>query len=102
MVTQRGPDGKFKKGESGNPGGRPKSELPTITALIDAVVTAEDWMFIFDVLLKRARRGDNKAIEMLMDRRFGKAIQTNEISGKGGTAINLKIDWDNDGSNGQG
>ena len=80
-MTDRDPDsGKFIKGTSGNPGGRPKSEF-TITGLIDAAVNANDWKFIIGQLLKQARRGNLKAIEMLMDRRFGKALQQTEING---------------------
>ena len=100
-MTDRDASGKFTKGNKANPGGRPRTDL-SISALIDKVVSEDDWVFIIDVLLKRARRGDNKAIEMLMDRRFGRAIQPSEISGKGGSAINLKIEWDSDGSNSQG
>ena len=77
--------GQFVKGISGNPGGRPNGL--SITALIDKAVTRDDWDFIFATLLKMARRGNLKAIEMLMDRRFGKALQTNEITGKDGGPI---------------
>lgn len=73
-MTDRDASGKFVKGKSGNPGGRPKSDL-SITALIDAAVTVEDWQAIVAVQLKRAKKGDYKAIEWLTDRRFGKAIQ---------------------------
>jgi hypothetical protein len=87
-MTERGPDGKFIKGNSGNPGGRPKSDY-SITALIDAAVGESDWIFIIGVLLKRARRGDVKAIEMLMDRRFGKAIM--QIGGANGAPIPVQL-----------
>jgi hypothetical protein len=89
MVLKDPETGRFVKGASGNPGGRPKSEL-SITALIDSVVSENDWLFIIGVLKKRARRGDVKAIEMLMDRRFGKAIQVNEHTGKDGSAIRIE------------
>jgi hypothetical protein len=80
-MAARDASGKFIKGESGNPGGRPASEL-SITALIDSAVTREDWDFIIKQLLKQARRGNLKAIEMLMDRRFGKPAQQLQHSGE--------------------
>lgn len=75
--------GKFIKGESGNPGGRTKGL--SITALIDKAVSERDWYDIINVLLTRAKRGDLKAIEMITDRRFGKASQP--ITGEGGGPI---------------
>lgn len=80
--------GRFCKGSSGNPGGRPTSDI-SLTALIDTAVTADDWDFIFKTLLRMARRGNLKAIEMLLDRRFGKAVQPNEHTGKNGEPITL-------------
>ena len=87
-MTDRDASGKFVKGNTGNPGGRPKSDL-SIIALIDAVVTAEDWKFIIEAQVKRARRGDNKAIEWLTDRRFGKAIQATQITGADGGPVQI-------------
>ena len=86
--------GKFVKGTSGNPGGRPKGL--SITALIDNAICESDWLFILDVLLRKARRGDVKAIDMLLDRRFGKAMQP--ITGKDGSPLGVVINWsDEDG-----
>jgi hypothetical protein len=87
-MVARDANGRFVAGESANPGGRPKSEL-SITALIDKAMTEADWLFIIEAQIKRARRGDQKSIEWLTDRRFGKALQATEISGKGGGAIEV-------------
>ena len=88
-MTNRDPtSGKFLPGNKANPGGRPKSEL-SITALIDQAVTADDWKFIFSTLLRNARRGNLKAIDMLLDRRFGKATQP--LAGENGGAIPISI-----------
>jgi hypothetical protein len=91
-MTERGPDGKFLKGNSANPGGRPKSDL-SITALIDAVVKPSDWEFIITCLKTKARRGDVKAIEMLMDRRFGKAIQQTQLTGEEGGPLKVIVEY---------
>jgi hypothetical protein len=90
-MTDRDASGKFVAGNKANPGGKIKRTDLTITALIDSVVTDDDWKFIIETLLKRARRGDNKAIEMLLDRRFGKAMQPTDNKHTG--ELNLVIDW---------
>lgn len=79
--------GKFVKGNSGNPGGRPKGL--SITALIDDAVSNADWQAIINILKTKAMRGDLKALEMLLDRRFGKAIQM--IAGDGGGPVVLHV-----------
>lgn len=88
-MTDRDGNGRFVAGNRANPGGRPKSEL-NITTLIDDAVTVDDWKFIFETLKKKARRGDMKAIEMLMDRRFGKPKQSTEITGADGAPIQVQ------------
>ena len=89
-MTDRDASGKFVKGNNANPGGRPKSDL-SITALIDAAVNEDDWKFIIAALLKKARRGDHKAIEMLLDRRFGRPVQQNQLTGADGGAVAIRI-----------
>lgn len=59
----------------------------SVSALIDAAVTVEDWQAIIATLANRARRGDLKAIEMLLDRRFGKPVQQNLIGNLDGTPL---------------
>ena len=84
----------FKKGQSGNPLGRPvgafsrssiakrwletleKSKNP-ITGLYEDL-TQEDIMTL--AVLKKARQGDVRAYESLMDSGYGKAVQTNDVN----------------------
>jgi hypothetical protein len=66
--------GRFKKGVSGNPDGRPKSEV-NITALIDQCVTESDWIEMLNAGKAKAKRGDIKWVEWFTDRRFGKPVQ---------------------------
>ncbi|MHB8962006.1 MAG: DUF5681 domain-containing protein [Saccharofermentanales bacterium] len=90
-MAERDPkSGKFVKGKSGNPGGRPKGL--SIIALIDAAVSEADWRNIISILKTKASRGDLKALEMLMDRRFGKATQM--IAGDGGGPVVLHVIYD--------
>ena len=75
---------RWKKGESGNPGGRPK-KLPELSKLMadilgdekNGLTTAER---ILKAIEAKALRGDIKAAEMLLDRGYGKPKQTQETN----------------------
>jgi hypothetical protein len=75
---------KFKKGQTGNPNGRPK-KLPELSKLMadilgdekNGLTTAER---ILKAIEAKALRGDIKAAEMLLDRGYGKPKQTQETS----------------------
>jgi hypothetical protein len=76
---------KFKKGESGNPNGRPK-KLPEIAVLLanvlgkegkDGMTAAEE---ILMALHARAKKGDTRAAEVLLDRAYGKPKQTTDTN----------------------
>jgi hypothetical protein len=90
QVTDRAPNGRFIKGQSGNPGGRKRSEF-SIDALIDEIVTPDDWRAILRAAREKAKEGDLKAIELLLDRRFGKALQKNEHTGENGAPITIRF-----------
>jgi hypothetical protein len=63
----------FKKGQSGNPKGRPK--LPDIKHLMVKYVgdekQDEEWGAVIYKLLERAKVGDTRAIELLFKYGFG-------------------------------
>ena len=71
---------KFKKGQSGNPKGRPKV-IPELKDILTDVLGKTDTKGISEIqkvfarLLERAKRGDVKAAEVLFDRTWGKAKQ---------------------------
>ena len=70
---------KWKQGESGNPKGRPK--LPDIKAILEEVLGEQkDGITAAEALMKKLRQmgaaGNIKAIEMLLDRAYGKPKQT--------------------------
>jgi hypothetical protein len=76
---------KFKKGESGNPNGRPK-KLPEIAVLLanvlgkegkDGITAAEE---ILLALYAKAKKGDTRAAEVLLDRGYGKPKQTTDTN----------------------
>ncbi len=77
----------FKKGQSGNPNGRPP-KLPELDKLLDKVLGVENAggitaaERILEALEKKATKGDVRAAEVLLDRAYGKAKQAIENSGE--------------------
>lgn len=87
----------FKEGESGNPAGRPKGSrnrstiVREILELMEKVknpitneeqqLTQEEIMTL--AVLSRARKGDVRAYEALMNSGYGQPKQQTEITGKG-------------------
>lgn len=82
--------GRFLKGVSGNPGGRPKPPVP-VEMLIDKTISETDWQDIITKLMAMAKHGNIRAIEILLDRRFGKPIQKQELTGSDGGAIPVEL-----------
>ena len=81
----------FKKGQSGNPNGRPK-KLPQLDVLLDSVLGEEkDGLTAAEAILKalrlKATKGDVRAAEVLLDRAYGKAMQKHQHSGEVGAFI---------------
>lgn len=71
---------KFPKGQTGNPNGRPR-KLPELDKLLADVLGEEkDGVSAAEAILKalrlKASKGDVRAIELMLDRAYGKAPQT--------------------------
>jgi len=83
---------KFKKGQTGNPNGRPK-KIPEIDVLLGEVLNepGEQGMTIakqiIDKLAKEAIKGNTRAAEVLLDRAYGKVKSNIELSGPDGGPI---------------
>jgi len=99
----------FKPGQSGNPAGRPKGLLDFKTRLGFAItryaeefaaqhntkhpkkqITPDDVDIMGDIfvqLINKARNGDLKAIDSLLDRTYGKATQPVELGGIQGNPL---------------
>jgi hypothetical protein len=83
MATANVPpvDTRFKKGQSGNPAGRPKHIL---TAALRGTITDADMTAMAKKLIDRAKKGDLHAMAMVWDRLEGRPVQRNENSGPDG------------------
>jgi len=74
------PATEFKKGQSGNPKGRPK-KIPEIDALLGEVLGKENGdgkteaQLILERLAKDAKGGNTQAAVVLLDRAYGKPKQ---------------------------
>lgn len=69
----------FKSGQSGNPNGRPR-KLPSIDKMLSDILGSEEDTdseahAVLRALLLKAKKGDTKAAEILLDRAYGKAKQ---------------------------
>ena len=85
----------FKKGQSGNPNGRPKKEYEVEYAnIIQSACSVSDWKEICNVAIAQAKRGDDKARKWLSDNLVGLPVQKSEIFGKDGNAVILKVIYD--------
>ena len=66
----------FKPGQTGNPNGRPK-KIPEIDILLAEVLgdDGHEATEILKALVVKAKKGDVRAAEVLLDRAYGKAKQ---------------------------
>jgi len=87
---------KYKKGQSGNPKGRPKGTLKDIKVVLQDLLSQEkNGTQLIDglmsVVVNKALKGDLKAVEMLLGYTYGKATQRTEITGAEGEKIDFTI-----------
>lgn len=86
--TKQRPEHLWKPGQSGNPKGRPKGSRHFSTLIREAITkVAEDTgtsddKEIVRALVEKAKAGDLKAVDMVLDRVDGKAEQTINLDGE--------------------
>ena len=73
--------GGFKKGQSGNPNGRPKAGK-SFAERIRETLSDEDWEAIINKAKDQARDGDKSARDFLADRTEGKPNQKIDYTDK--------------------
>ena len=64
--------GKFVKGQSGNPAGRPKGSRNRMSVLRESLVTVTEAREVVAKLVESAKAGDTQAASILMDRLWPK------------------------------
>lgn len=86
----------FKKGHDERRHMTGEKKLPDLKKVIyERLSNGEEVSDIIDVLIKIAKKGDLKAIDMILDRGYGKATNQIEVSGKDGAPIIVKAIPDN-------
>lgn len=73
-MAVRDDKGRFIKGHSGNPSGRPIDQFK-YQKKIDTATSLKDWRAIIDKAIDQAKRGDSKARAWLSEYLAGKPIQ---------------------------
>ena len=82
--------GRFIKGHSGNPKGKPIDQFKYLKKM-GAAVTARDWRDIIDRAVEQAKRGDPRAREWLSDYLMGKPPQQIDMEHDG--LIRFLVDY---------
>lgn len=91
-MTDRDADGKFVKGKSGNPKGRPAKERETrYYDILMSTVTFEVWAEIVRKAAEQARKGDQAARKWLADYLVGPPVERKEITGVDGNAVEILV-----------
>lgn len=102
MTTREGRNGGtlmvVEKGDPPLPGAGRKKKLPEIDDLLSELMGIDEGgefdksgaMEVLNALFKRAKRGDTRAAEILLDRAFGKVPSKNEHTGKDGGPIEVE------------
>ena len=85
--------GGWKKGQSGNPGGRPIDQTKYLKK-IDTTMTLKEWRAIVLKAIGQAKRGDAKARQWLGDYLAGKPIQPVDVTSKGEVIRTVGFDVD--------
>lgn len=79
------PATQFKPGQSGNPKGRPRKLRALDDLLVEVLgdgVEKDEAKAIIQALVRKAKAGDVKAAEIILDRGYGKPKQHIEVEGE--------------------
>lgn len=97
VVVERTEDGKWAKGVSGNPSGRPPSRKQTITALkqtleeyVRNAVRPERIVKILETLCDKAEAGDVKAAQTILAYTLSKPTESDDAPVSGGIVIRIE------------
>jgi hypothetical protein len=95
MVREKG---RFVKGVSGNPAGRPKKEREQeYHDILVSVVTPVEWKAIVSKAVDQAKRGDSVARKWLADYLIGPPVEKRQLTGADDGAIIVTLKNDQNG-----
>lgn len=94
-MAERDDKGRFVKGVSGNPGGKPLDQTKYLKKL-DTTMTLKEWRDIVVKAIEQAKRGDSRARQWLSDYLLGKPTQRQEITGAEGSEFVINLSWDDE------
>ena len=82
-MTERDEHGRFVKGVSGNPGGRPSRDARFLEITMETVTYAS-WKKIIKKAMDQAEKGNPTARKFLADYILGPPVQRQEVTGADG------------------
>jgi len=88
-MAKRDANGRYAKGQSGNPGGRPR-RVPGYLDVLHTSLTIEKWQAVVDRAIADAMNGNRFAREWLGNYVLGKPEQIVNLSGEIGVTLE---DW---------
>ena len=83
----------FKKGQTGNPGGRPKKTQEEYDLEAACKLKSEAALGVIEKLMAAADKDSVKlaAATFILERAYGKAVQKSEVTGKDGGPLALSL-----------
>jgi hypothetical protein len=91
----RDKEGKFIKGTSGNPKGRPRREREeNVLDIMVSECSPDKLRTIINKAIEQAVRGDSTARKWLFDYLIGSPIQRQEVSGVDGKAVEILVTYE--------
>ena len=90
QVTERDENGRFIKGHSGNPNGRPKKDRERrYYEIMQSACTFKEWRIIVQRAVEDAQKGDAAARKWLSDYLLGPPPQKLDVMQSGEVTINV-------------
>ena len=95
MTPKRDGKGRFIKGQTGNPNGRPpRATEQEYREAIKEVIPLDRFIRQLEKLAMRADRGDSRAFDKICDL-LGLHVIKNEVTGADGNAITIRVVYEN-------